>query len=252
MEREDLGVLGTAATTLGGLRGVNPAQQPRSAATFHALIQAGRKALDEKFFDEMTIGEIARDAGASVGAFYGRFANKEAFFSAIQEITVADIEARLKAQLARPEVEALSDGKFLAAVAKFTVEIFRKHRGLYMASFKHSSTKPGAWSPIRRLGYSASGLFAAKLGPRLQQLGKPASEREIRIGLQFMNGLLVNAVLNDPGPLSLDDRKMPAYIGRFLCSFFAVDGGANSRGRRSRRARAPRQTALVKESKFGS
>lgn len=240
MEREDLGVSGAAANTVGRLRGVTPTQQPRSEATFHALIQAGRKALDEKCFDEMTIEDIARGAGASVGAFYGRFANKEAFFSAIQEITVADIEAQLKAQLARPEVEALSDGKFLAAVAKFTVGIFREHRGLYIASFKHASTKPGAWSPIRRLGYKASGLIAAKLAPRLQRLGKAASEREIRIGLQFMNGLLVNAVLNDPGPLSLDDRKMPAYIGRCLCSFFAIDGGGNSRGSGSRRARAPK------------
>ena len=240
MERQDLGALGPAANSVGRLSGVNPAQQLRSEATFHALIQAGRKALDEKFFDEMTIEEIARDAGASVGAFYGRFANKEAFFSAIQEITVSDIEAQLKAQLARPKVEALSDGEFLAAIAKFTVGIFRTHRGLYIASFKHSSTKPGAWSPIRRLGYKASGLIAAKLGPRLQRLGKPASEREIRIGLQFMNGLLVNAVLNDPGPLSLDDRKMPAYIARFLCSFFGIDGCGHSRDGRSGKARAPR------------
>lgn len=238
MEREDLGVSGAGADALGRLRGVTPAQQSRSEATFYALIEAGRKALDQKFFDEMTIEEIARDAGASVGAFYGRFANKEAFFSAIQEITVSDIEAQLKAQLARPAVEALSDAKFLAAVAKFTVDIFRKHRGLYIASFKHSSTRPGAWSPIRRLGYNASGLFAAKLAPRLQRRGRPASEREIRIGLQFMNGLLVNAVLNDPGPLSLDNRSMPAYISRFLCSFFGVDGGGHASGRERRKGQA--------------
>jgi len=236
MRREDPGLSGPAGAALGRLRGVTHAQQPRSEATFHALIRAGRKALDQKFFDEMTIGDIARDAGASVGAFYGRFSNKEAFFSAIQEITVADIEEQLKRQLGRPEVDALSDAKFLAAVATFTVGIFRRHRGLYIASFKHSSTRPGAWSPIRRLGYKASGLFAAKLAPRLKRLGKPASEREIRIGLQFMNGLLVNAVLNDPGPLSLDDRKMPAYITRFLCSFFAVDDGHGSRGSGPRRA----------------
>jgi len=222
------------------LAGVAPVRQPRSEATFRALIQAGRKALDEKFFDEVTIEEIARAAGASVGAFYGRFANKEAFFSAIQEITVADIEAQLNAQLARPEVEAASDAQFLAAVAKFTVGVFRGHRGLYIASFKHSSARPGAWSPIRRLGYKASGLFAAKLAPRLRKLGKPASEREIRIGLQFMNGLLVNAVLNDPGPLSLDDKNMEAYITRLLCSYFGIEGGRRPRRAKSGSRRAAR------------
>ncbi|HVC13176.1 MAG TPA: TetR/AcrR family transcriptional regulator [Burkholderiales bacterium] len=206
------------------LRGVTPIRQARSEATFRALIRAGRKALDEKSFDEMTVEEIARSAGASVGAFYGRFANKEAFFSAIQELAVSDIEAQLAARLAEPEVEAASDAQFLAAVARATVDTFRRHRGLYIASFKHSSTRPGAWTPIRQLGYTASGLIAARLQPRLQRLGKPANEREIRIGLQFMSGLLVNAVLNDPGPLSLDDKEMDAYIARFLCSFFGVKG----------------------------
>jgi len=213
----------------GRLAGVTPARQARSEATFLALIKAGRKALDAKTFDQMTIGQIARAAKASVGAFYGRFADKEAFFTAIQEITVADIEAELAAQLAQPRVAAASDAQFLAAIARFTVAVFRRHRGLYVASFKHSSTRPGAWSPIRHLGYNASGLFAARLTPRLQRLGKPASERDIRIGFQFMNGLLVNAVLNDPGPLSLDDRDMETTIARFLCSYFGVDGGGKTR-----------------------
>jgi AcrR family transcriptional regulator len=234
MEQGDTGVSAGTATGAGRLRGVTPARQGRSEATFRALIQAGRKALDAKFFDEMTIEDIARAAGASVGAFYGRFENKEAFFSAIQEITVSDLEAELKAQLAQRKVEAASDKGFLVAVAKFSVGVFRKHRGLYIASFKHSSTRPGAWSPIRRLGYGASGLIAAKLAPRLRRLGKPLSERKIRIGLQFMNGLLVNAVLNDPGPLSLDDREMPAYIARMLCAYFGIDGVGQTTRARSR------------------
>lgn len=218
---------GAAAATR--LPGVTPVRQSRSEATFHALIKAGRTALDAKSFDEMTIGDIARAAGTSVGAFYGRFANKEAYFAAIQEITVADIEARLEAELDRPEIDGAGDAKFLEAIARASVGVFRAHRGLYIASFKHSSARPGAWSPIRRLGHNASGLFAARLAPRLKRLGRPATEREIRIGLQFMNGLLVNAVLNDPGPLSLDDREIVTYISRFLCAFFGV--GTHGRGR---------------------
>lgn len=222
----------------GRLAGVTPTRQARSEATFLALIRAGRKALDAKTFDEMTVEQIARAAKASVGAFYGRFADKEAFFAAIQEITVADIEAELEARLVEFEVEHASDAEFLAAIARFTVAVFRRHRGLYIASFKHSSARPGAWSPIRRLGHKASGLFAAGLAPRLRRRGRPASEREIRIGLQFMNGLLVNAVLNDPGPLSLDDRDMEAHVTRFLCAYFGVRGSAKARRARSHARRA--------------
>lgn len=236
MERKAAEVLQGATTTMGRLRGVTPTQQVRSEATFQALIQAGRQALKEKFFDEMTIEKIASAAHTSVGAFYGRFENKEMFFSAIQEITVSDIEAQLRACLADPVVEATDIDAFFAAIAKFTVGVFREHRGLYVASFKHSSTRPGAWSPIRRLGYNAAGLVARKLAPRLEKLGKPVAEREIRVALQFVHGLLVNAVLNDPGPLSLDDEETEAYIARFLYSFFF---GIEARGN-SRRARPPK------------
>lgn len=219
------------AAAVARLPGVTPVRQSRSEATFHALIRAGRRALDAKSFDEMTIEEIARAARTSVGAFYGRFANKEVFFAAIQEITVEDIEQQLEGQLAQAEIEGASDGKFLEAIARMSVAVFRAHRGLYIASFKHSSARPGAWSPIRRLGHRASGLFAAGVAPRLKKLGKPASEREIRIGFQFMNGLLVNAVLNDPGPLSLDDREIVPYISRFLCAFFGVGSDGKRRTR---------------------
>ena len=229
MERQGPVVMEKGAAAVARLPGVTPVRQSRSEATFHALIKAGRRALDAKSFDEMTIEDIARAAKTSVGTFYGRFANKEAFFAAIQEITVEDVEERLEAQLTQPEIERASDAKFLEAIARLSVAVFRAHRGLYIASFKHSSARPGAWSPIRRLGHKASGLFAARLAPRLKRLGKPASEREIRIGLQFMNGLLVNAVLNDPGPLSLDDKEIVTYISRFLCAFFGVGSDGQRR-----------------------
>lgn len=223
------------------LRGVTPSRQARSEATFRALVAAGRTALEDKCFEEMTIGDIARVAGVSVGAFYGRFANKEAFFSAIQEITVSGIEAALRARLARPALDKSGAAEFLATVASFSVGVFRTHRGFYVACSQHSSARPGAWSPIRRLGQNVSGIVAAKLAPLLRSAGRPASEREIRVGLQFMNGFLVNAVLNNPGPLSLDDREVEPYVVRMLCSFFALDraarSGSGKSGRRGGRRR---------------
>lgn len=203
------------------LRGVTPSRQARSEATFKALIAAGRKALEDKAFDQMTVGDIARAGGVSVGAFYGRFENKEAFFLAIQDITVSEIEEDLRRCLSA--LREASDVEFLAALARFSIGVFRKHRGFYFASSKHSSMPPDLWSPIRRLGFNVSGCVAGELMARLARLGKPATEREIRIGMQFMNGILVNAVLNDPGPLRLDDGDLEKYLVRHLCSFFGID-----------------------------
>ena len=213
------------------LEGVTPAIQARSQATFDALIQAGRKVMGAKDFEAVRVDEIVRTAGTSVGAFYGRFANKEVFFSAIQEITVSSIESAMGALLARPSVGQAGDDEFLTAIARFWVGFYSTHRGLYVASFKHSRTRPGAWTPFKRLGRNLGSMVIKELAPRLQRLGKPRSEREIRIAFQFVNGLLVNAVVNDPGPLSLDDAEMERSVARFLCSYFDVQVPAAKRKR---------------------
>jgi len=222
-----------AKTAMVGLDGVTPALQARSQATFDALIHAGRRVMGAKDFEAVRIKEIARTAGASIGAFYGRFANKEVFFSAIQEITVADIETDMRALLTRPSTGLAGDSEFLFAVASFWVGFYRTHRGLYVASFKHSRTRPGAWTPFKRLGRNLVSLVIMQLAPRLQRLGKTKTERDVRIAFQFVNGLLVNAVINDPGPLSLDDAELELSVGRFLCAYFGVP--AIAEGKKNRR-----------------
>jgi AcrR family transcriptional regulator len=222
----------TATKTRIQLDGVTPALQARSQATFNALIQAGRRVMGAKEFEAVRISEIARTAGASVGAFYGRFANKEVFFSAIQEITVSDIEAGMRALLAQPSVEKAVASEFLFAIARFWVGFYRTHRGLYLASFKHSRTRPSSWTPFKRLGRNLVSLVIKQLAPRLRQLDRARSEREIRIAFQFVNGLLVNAVVNDPGPMSLDDAEMERSVARFLCAYFGIQAPTATKKRR--------------------
>lgn len=219
-----------------GLDGVTPATQARSQATFNALIQSGRRVMTAKDFESVSIKEIASTAGSSIGAFYGRFANKEVFFSAIQEITVSDIETGMRAMLAQPLVEQAGDSEFLFAIARFWIGFYRTHRGLYVASFKHSRTRPGAWTPFKRLGRNLVSLVIKQLVPRLRRLAKPRTEREIRIAFQFVNGLLVNAVVNDPGPMSLNDAEMERSVARFLCAYFGIQTQSSTRKSRQKPA----------------
>lgn len=52
-------------------------KQKRSEQTQRRLIQAVRTLLEQKYFEQIAIAEIAAEAGVSVGAFYRRFKNKE-------------------------------------------------------------------------------------------------------------------------------------------------------------------------------
>jgi hypothetical protein len=44
----------------------------------------------------------------------------------------------------------------------------------------------------------------------------PEKTRSIAFGFQVVLGTLVNAILNDPGPLALNDREMEQRLGSCL------------------------------------
>src|SRR5579864_273792 len=73
-----------------------PAKQARSRVTRDRLLAAGRQLLDRGAFEATSIADIAGTAGCSVGAFYHRFADKEAFFAALIETVLADIVTHAK------------------------------------------------------------------------------------------------------------------------------------------------------------
>src|SRR5262249_9156472 len=64
---------------------LRPPVQARSQATLDRLVRAAEGLLAEKRFDEATVAEIARRADSSVGAFYARFPDKEAFLDHFDE-----------------------------------------------------------------------------------------------------------------------------------------------------------------------
>jgi AcrR family transcriptional regulator len=73
-----------------------PAKQARSRETRDRLLAAGRELLERGAFEETHVADIVRNAGCSVGAFYQRFADKEAFFTILIETAVAEIIADAK------------------------------------------------------------------------------------------------------------------------------------------------------------
>jgi AcrR family transcriptional regulator len=65
--------------------GLRPAKQARSSQTLDRILIATRELLHEKEFEEITIAEIVRRARSSCGAFYARFASKEALLPALYD-----------------------------------------------------------------------------------------------------------------------------------------------------------------------
>ncbi len=63
--------------------GVRPAMQARSRATRERILKVLEKSVLDNSIDALTVADIARKAKSSVGAFYGRFADKAAALDAL-------------------------------------------------------------------------------------------------------------------------------------------------------------------------
>lgn len=220
-------------------KGVAPIRQARSGATYWSLIETGRAALENQSFGSTTIAGLARSAGTSVGAFYGRFENKDAYFAAIQETVVAEVAEDVRRRFDKLDAAGGGAIEFLELLAEILASIFRDNKGLYRSAFKHSRAAADVWTPFKRLGWAIASMSAAKIVPRLEAMGRPATEREVRIAIQFMNGLLVNATINDPGPVHLEDAELVPSLKRMLFAYLGVEPNSPSRAARSKAAKKP-------------
>ena len=92
--------------------GADPLQpvQARSHATRDALFAAGRAMLADFDFDSFSIVELAAASKLSVGSFYGRFRDKEAFFEQLQEQGTAEFLRAARQALLPKDGQASSAG----------------------------------------------------------------------------------------------------------------------------------------------
>lgn len=67
-------------------QGARPALQSRSRATRDKLVVSLERCLRKKTFENITVAEIAKEAGLAVGTVYRRFENKDAFIPVLFEI----------------------------------------------------------------------------------------------------------------------------------------------------------------------
>jgi len=200
--------------------GEQPAVQTRSKATRDAMLAAGRALLASNDFGSLTIADIAASAGVSVGSFYGRFRDKEAFFAVLVQELFEDSALQVNETFLmardRGSEEIVSD------MVNFLTEFYRRHQGVIRAILKHASNRPDSWSPAKRGGARLKDTMVVTLGPQLGHIADSQREFRIRFAMHLLFGALVHTVLNDPGPIKLADRKLEQELKRAFCAYLEI------------------------------
>lgn len=197
------------------LPGVTPSRQKRSRETTAALLQAGAELLRTHSLAELSIEALCRQVDATVGAFYSRFESKDAYFNALMALAARDGERRVSKMAS----DARGDADLATRCHQLVGGIIgwmRAHEGVLHAALQHDDNRPDSWSPFKALARANTERAIPLLLPAMGKGRRAAKSRAIAFGFQVVLGTLVNAILNDPGPLSLHDAELKARLSGCL------------------------------------
>jgi AcrR family transcriptional regulator len=192
------------------LPGVLPTQQRRSQETTVALLEAAAVMLRERSLDELSIEDLCKRVGVTIGAFYGRFESKDAFFSALMSLAARKALAAVAAAVADEDNVGTGLEEACRRVVEVAVEVVRRNVGVVRAASQYESIYPERWGTVRATGRAmvdlAMPLLLARMG---RGRGRAAAKtRSIGFAFQMMFGTLINAVQHKPKLVSLDEPEM--------------------------------------------
>ncbi|HEU4591732.1 MAG TPA: helix-turn-helix domain-containing protein [Steroidobacteraceae bacterium] len=210
-----------------------PVKQSRSQKTRDRLLAAGFKLLRRKDFDQLSVADIARAAGCAVGSFYQRFFDKDQYFFALAE---------MRRGQSRGQLQTWFDGATLADIVPRAVErelgFVLEHPDFWRAALRRGTTDPAFWEEFRTLGRETVERFVEAYARLARRTLTGEEVERIRFAFQMVRGTLNNTLINQPGPLALDDAGFRRQIERAFRLVAGIDTGAGATGAR-RRPRAP-------------
>ena len=191
-------------------------KQKRSQKTFDALIGTAFKLLERREFDDISIADLTKQAGYSVGAFYARFESKDELFDAMV-LQHMDDRRRVRAR----QFDTLPDDELIRALLKDTVHYYWNRRRFWRAALIRSTREPDFWEPLRKLGHEFADAIIGRIVERLGRPLTPAEETNVRFAVQLAFGAINNAIINRPGPVFLGQE---VFVDNLVRAFGLVSG----------------------------
>ena len=180
--------------------------QSRSRESTEALLEIGRRLIEQRGVDDCSMNEVAAAAGSSVGALYFRFGSKERFVSEVMRRQVDATREQISSFLAEIEAKANSPSEVIEAVTKWFVLEYGKNQGLLRVQMRRALDRPQEWQPFQKIGRELVDGGIRILG-RFPDIHQDSEwERRVRVAMQMILGTLNNVVINRPGPLELSDN----------------------------------------------
>lgn len=199
-------------------------RQGRSREKLDRLLAAGAQLIAERGFEGTRISNVAELGGCSVGVFYQRFGDKDAFFAAVRSRWIAQAMERLEESLEAIPAST-SAPQLLTFFVHDALSLFRDHLGLIRAFLTYEADHPESSAPMLEFAHSIADRQAGRLLEDELVTGHPEPALAVRFALEVLRATLVYLVLHSAeAPLGLDDGRLPHELERMLGAYLGVAG----------------------------
>ena len=189
-----------------------PAKQERSERTHEKLLQAGLDLLQSGNYEDISIAQIAARAGCSVGSFYLRFRNKEAFFEFLIDSISETLQADAKANLTPDKVKPLTLAQTVRFCVEHYVETNRQYESVIRAALQYSIHGSDDWQPVRDMGLMLQAHYIELILGKSRRTSPDEARHQLLVGLQIISGHLVNSIAHPVNTLPLDDPQLSLWL----------------------------------------
>ena len=205
-------------------------KQERSRQTAERITAAALELLERKSFADLSVQEIARRAGVSVGGFYARFPGTQALLQYFNVTIVDGILERAGRELDSARLAGASARTVVRTYIGLAVTAFRTHRKVLreVALRTRTSQDEHFKQRIRQANAFLHGRFRTLLKERRRELGHPDPDLAIDLGLTFVSAAMREYVLFAefrPDFAAIKDGRLVRELTDAFCAYLRIDGG---------------------------
>ncbi len=174
----------------GSLDSVSTPKQARSEETLTKILDAAETLILERGLAGVSVQDIVRAAGSSVGGFYGRFRDKGELLLALHERRQRDVQERISDLLDSELLAKASAREVVRACVKMLVaETASRHR-MQAAFLQAVVDQPERWLTGIQYRQRLVAMVTEILLARRDQIGHPEPERAVPFAVQAALSLM--------------------------------------------------------------
>jgi len=207
----------------GDIPGVFVAKQKRSVRIRDSFINVGVEALNDIRLRDLTVAELCHRSGNSVGAFYTRFQDKEAYFRALRGHAIESHDRQAEAQFSIDVLKDSDATETLERLVDLMVDIFSgRFRGVVRESLVLILEPDDPWAPMRGSALKIVATLQESLADSFPDNTSAETNTRCRFCFQLIVGALQNDLINDYHVFTTKNNSLRDGLKEAVCAYMGL------------------------------